>query len=513
MKHNLLLLGVLSAWLLVSTAIQAQITGTVLEASTGEPIIGASVLEVGTTTGSITDFDGKFTLNVAEGTQLQFSYMGFSTQTLPAQQGMTVRMQEDTYQIQEVVAIGYGSQKKKEVTGSVASVKAEDFNAGVKSNPVGLLQGKVAGLTISRQGSDPTSTGYNIQIRGFSTLGKGTGSSPLYVVDGIPTDNIDNIAPEDIASMDVLKDGSAAAIYGTRGTNGVILITTKRGIQDGGDDVKTSVEYSGYMSVSAPRLNTGFATPAQYRDLENLSGGKVKPVIYDDVTNTDWMALATKPVALTTNHNVAISGASRNLSYRASINYKYAEGLAKNTDRNEVSARFAADQKALKGWLKLAYDMSFMHYKNNYDCGDFKQAATLNPTYPVMDSTSISGYFYPTGSGQSNPIMATDLKESNKTANEFRGSVKATVDIKAVPGLKLNAFAALEANHYASYSYNSQKYDADREVAGKATQNRDLNLKQLYEATIDYAGSWSGHTLTTVAGWSYQKFFYDGNYM
>ena len=490
-----------------------EVKGVVVDAL--GPVIGATVIESGTTNGVSTGIDGEYTIKVASsGTQVEISCMGYSSQIFRADEvPATVTLKEDSVFLEEAVAIGYGSQKKKEVTGSVASLKAEDFNAGVKASPVGLLQGKVAGLNISRTTSDPTSTGYNIQIRGFSTLGKGTGSTPLYVVDGIPTDNIDNIPPEDIASMDVLKDGSAAAIYGTRGTNGVILITTKRGSAESTGVVKTNVEYNGYLSVSAPRLETGFATPEEYRQLEQLSGGMVKPVLYDDDTHTDWMKLATKPAAVTTNHNVAISGGSSDFSYRASVNYKYAEGIAKNTDRDEISARIAADQKALQGWLKLSYDFSYMHYKNNYDCGDFKQAATLNPTYPLMDPSSVSGYFYPTGSGQSNPIMATDLKESNKTADEFRGSVKATIDIKSVPGLKINGFAAIEGNNYSSYAYTSQKYDADKEQAGKASQNRDSNFKQLYEATVDYTGSWAGHSLTAVAGWSYQKFMYDGNWM
>ena len=518
MRNKTFLLGLLCLLLGSATAF-AQVSGTVLEASTGEPVIGASVLEVGTTNGIITDFDGNFTLNVSEGAQLEFSYMGFQPQTLPAKNGMVVRLSEDTYALQEVVAIGYGSQKKKEVTGSVASVKAEDFNAGVKTNPMGLLQGKVAGLNISRQGSDPTSTGYNIQIRGFSTLGKGTGSSPLYVVDGIPTDNIDNIAPEEIASMDVLKDGSAAAIYGTRGTNGVILITTKRAKQDGGQEcAKTNVEYNGYVSVAAPYTNTGFATPEEYRNLAEISNGKVKPNIYDSpdgqAYSTDWMAAAMKQAAVTTAHNLAVSGAGKAFSYRGSLNYKYAEGLALNTDRQEIIAKFAADQQALQGWLKLQYDFSYMHYRNNYDCGDFKQAATLNPTYPVYDKTNTtSGYFIPDGSGQSNPIASTNQKESYKVGNYFRGSVKATIDIKAVPGLKINGFAAIEEGDNNNYSYTSQKYDTDKASAGTASRNGDRNWNQLYEATIDYAGSWNNHTLTAVAGWSYQKFFYDGENM
>lgn len=511
MRNKTFLLGLLCLMLGAATAF-AQVSGTVLEASTGEPVIGASVLEVGTTNGIITDFDGNFTLNVSEGAQLEVSYMGFQPQTLPAKNGMVVRLSEDTYALQEVVAIGYGSQKKKEVTGSVASVKAEDFNAGVKTNPMGLLQGKVAGLNISRQGSDPTSTGYNIQIRGFSTLGKGTGSSPLYVVDGIPTDNIDNIAPEEIASMDVLKDGSAAAIYGTRGTNGVILITTKRAKQDGGQEcAKTNVEYNGYVSVAAPYTNTGFATPEEYRNLAEISNGTVAANIQPGGYNTDWMAAAMKAAAVTTAHNVAVSGAGKAFSYRGSVNYKYAEGLALNTDRQEIIAKFAADQQALQGWLKLQYDFSYMHYRNNYDCGDFKQAATLNPTYPIYDEkNTTSGYFIPSGSGQSNPIAATNQKESYQVGNFFRGSVKATIDIKAVPGLKINGFAALEEGDNNNYSYTSQKYDTDLEAAGKANRSESRSWNQLYEATIDYAGSWNNHTLTAVAGWSYQKFLYDG---
>ena len=513
MKNKTFLLVLFAAF---SLTMHAQITGTVLEDATGFPVIGASVVEVGTTNGVITDFDGNFVLNVAEGAQIEISYMGFQAQTLAAKDGMVVRLSEDSYALQEVVAIGYGSQKKKEVTGSVASVKAEDFNAGIKSSPVGLLQGKVAGLNISRTTSDPTDTGYNIQIRGFSTLGKGTGSSPLYIVDGIPVNNIDNIAPEEIASMDVLKDGSAAAIYGTRGTNGVILITTKRANQNDATECgKMNVEYNGYVSVSVPRSKTGFATPEEFRNLEKISNGKVKPNIYKgpngETYNTDWMKETTKAVALTHSHNVALSGATKNFSYRTSVNYKYAEGLALNTDRNEIIAKFAADQQALKGWLKLQYDFSYMHYKNNKDCGDFKQAATLNPTYPIYDSSTESGYYlFSTLSGASNPLAGTTQKESYGDGNYFRGSVKATVDIKAVPGLKVNALAALEEGDNYNYYYASQKFDTDKNEAGKASRSSGMNLNQLYEGTVDYVGSWNGHTVAAVAGFTYQHFFSDG---
>ena len=520
MKNKTFLLVLFAAF---SLTMSAQITGTVLEASTDFPIIGASVVEVGTTNGVITDFDGNFVLDVAEGAQIQISYMGFQAQTLAAKDGMVVKLEEDTYVLQEVVAIGYGSQKKKEVTGSVASVKAEDFNAGIKSNPVGLLQGKVAGLNISRTTSDPTSTGYNIQIRGFSTLGQGTGSVPLYIVDGVPTTNIDNIAPDEIASMDVLKDGSAAAIYGTRGTNGVILITTKRG-EGFSDTPTTQVEYSGYVSTSWVNASTGMATPDEFINLKEISGGKIEPTLYyqhtkfddkgvptDSVLNrTNWMRELTRTAAITHNHNLAITGSHKNFNYRASVAFKNAEGIAKNNNRQEVMAKIAAQQKALNGWLDLQYDMSYMHYRNDYFCGDFKMAATLNPTYPIynIDGT----YFKPTGTGLSNPVENMNQKESYQDGNYFRGSVKATVNIKAVEGLKISGFAAIEEGDNRNYWANKQ-ISTDEGGSGMAGRSNSMNFNQLYEATVDYAGQWGSHSLVGVAGFSYQKFMYDGSEM
>ena len=265
-------LALMLMMLFVSATAMAQsvtVTGNVTD-QTGEVVIGASILEKGTSNGTITDFDGNYAITVDANATLVISYVGYQTQevALKGKTVVNVVMSEDAQLLQEVVAIGYGSQKKKEVTGSVSSVKAEDFNAGVKTNPVGLLQGKVAGLNIIKTSSDPTNTGYNIQIRGFSTLDKGAGTSPLYIVDGIPVNNIDNISPDEIASMDVLKDGSAAAIYGTRGTNGVIIITTKRG-SEFSDTPVTNVEYSAYLSSSVRNGDMGMAT-AEELEIWNL---------------------------------------------------------------------------------------------------------------------------------------------------------------------------------------------------------------------------------------------------
>jgi len=496
----------------VCVGLQAQIKGTVFEDVSGEPAIGASVLEVGTTNGTVTDFDGVFELNVAEGTQLQVSYIGFATQTVSAKNGMVIRLKEETVQLNEVVAIGYGSQKKKEVTGSVASVKAEDFNAGYQSSPMGLLQGKVAGLNISRSTSDPTSTDYDIQIRGFSTLDKGAGISPLYIVDGVPVSSIANISTNEIASMDVLKDGSAAAIYGTRGTNGVILITTKRG-EAMGDQAATHVEYDGFLSVAWNNTKTGMATADQFRNLGSYTNNTLTGI--DKGYSTDWMGELTRKAAIAHNHNVSITGSHKNFNYHAAVGFKNAEGIAKETNRQEVIAKLAADQKALQGWLQLQYDFSYMHYRNDYFCGDFTQAAILNPTYPIYDSNSPTGY-YVDGllTGQKNPVEGLNNKESYGDGNSFRGSIKATVNIKAVPGLKVSGFAALEEfdnhNYWANKSLASPGYLTD---AGKAGRSSNTSLNQLYEGTIDYAGSWNGHNLVVVGGFSYQGFMYDDEYI
>ena len=414
--------------------------------------------------------------------------------------------------LEDVVVIGYGSQKKKEVTSSVASVKAEDFNAGVKTNPMGLLQGKVAGLNISRQTSDPTSTGFSVQIRAFSTLDKGAGTSPLYIVDGVPVSNIDNISPDEIASMDVLKDGSAAAIYGTRGTNGVIIITTKRG-ENFNDVPVTHVEYAGYASASFRNGDLGMATPEEFINLSELSGGVITPTILKDEDGnpymTDWMSEITRGAAITQSHNVAITGASSKFNYRASVSYKDAEGIARNNERNEVIAKIAASQKALDGWLNLAYDISYMKYRNDYFCGDFKMAAILNPTTPIYDPANENGYYKPQGTGLSNPVENMNQKESYQTGNYFRGSVKATLNVKPVAGLKLNAFAAFEEGDNNNYWAN-KTINTDLDGSGKAGRGNDNSMNKLFEITADYSRSFGKHNVAAVAGFSYQNFFYDG---
>jgi TonB-linked SusC/RagA family outer membrane protein len=489
-----------------------EVKGVVVDAA--GPVIGATVLEQGTTTGTSTGIDGDYFLKVSgPDATVEVSCIGYATQTFKASlMPATITLSEDAMFLEDVVVIGYGSQKKKEVTGSVASVKAEDFNAGIKNSPVGLLQGKVAGLNIIRTTADPTDTGYKIQIRGFSTLDKGAGTSPLYIVDGVPVSNIDNISPDEIASMDVLKDGSAAAIYGTRGTNGVIIITTKRG-DNFSDVANTRVEYSGYASVSVKNTKSGMATPEEFVNINSLSNGVMSSIIKRDSEGnyqlTDWMKEMTRPAAVTHNHNVAIVGSSRKFNYRASLNFKNAEGIAKHNNRQEVLAKIAASQKALDGWLELQYDLSYMHYRNDYNCADWKMAAVLNPTYPIYDKANANGYYKPEGTGEGNPVEQMMQKESYQDGNYFRGSIKATVNIKPVQGLRVSGFAAIEEGDNHNY-WSNKTINTDEEGSGMAGRSMSTNFNKLFEVTADYTRSFGKHNVAAVAGFSYQNFYNDG---
>ena len=511
-RKALSLIAMLVVFSASALAQKTSVSGFVKDAK-GEPVIGATVSDMTTGLGTITSYDGSYTINVDKNATLWVSYVGYSDAYEPVAGRTTINitLEESAQQIEEIVMVGYGSQKKKEVTGSVASLKSEDFNQGVKTNPVGMLQGKVAGLNIIKTTSDPTSTGYSMQIRGFSTLDKGAGTSPLFIVDGVPVSNIDNISNDEIASMDVLKDGSAAAIYGTRGTNGVIIITTKRG-ENFSKEAKTAVEYSGYVSASVRNGDMGMATPEEFANLEQLSGGKVIPVIYKDAKGnsdyrTDWMDALTRDVAMTQNHNVAITGSASNFNYRASVAYKDAQGIAKTSNREELMAKIAASQKALNGKLNLQYDLSYMQYRNDYFCGDFKQAAIVNPTYPIYDETTKSGYFKPQGTGQSNPVENMMNRESYKDGNFFRGSVKASYEL--FDGFKLNAFAAIEEGDNHSF-WSNDIINTDETGSGMAGRSSDTNLSRLYEVTADYVWSYDAHSVTAVAGVSYQNFMYDG---
>ena len=492
MKNKTFLLVLFAAF---SLTMSAQITGTVLEASTDFPIIGASVVEVGTTNGVITDFDGNFVLNVAEGAQIQISYVGFAAQTLAAKDGMIVKLAEDTYMLQEVVAVGYGSQTKKEITGSVASVKADDFNKGAFNSAEGLLQGKVAGLTMSKDGGgDPTNRGFSVQIRGAGSL---TGSTtPLYIIDGVPGASMNNINPNDIESMDVLKDGSAAAIYGTRANAGVIIITTKKGKEG-----KTQVEYSGSVSTAntAGRINL-------FGREEFIKAGGV-----DYGYETDWYSEITR-VPVSTEHNIALSGGMKNVDYRASINYKLNQGLAKNSDYQEIMARASVNQSCLNNIIELNYNASYSKTNSSWVSHDaYQQAMKFNPTMPVYAEPSDPNYVKYGGyyqnfdkSGFSNPVAIINQPTDNGGDQTFLGSIRAT--IKPVSGLRISAFGSYQYWNRSTGKYLPSNSVSGNGMGGQASKSNDFNTTRMFEATAQYTNEIQNNAFTVLVGYAYQDF-------
>ncbi len=493
MKNKTLLLVLLAAF---SMTMSAQITGTVLEASTDFPIIGASVVEVGTTNGVITDFDGNFVLNVAEGAQIQISYVGFAAQTLAAKDGMIVKLAEDTYMLQEVVAVGYGSQTKKEITGSVASIKADEFNQGVAANPMGLIQGKVAGLTIIKNGGDdPAQNNYQVQLRGVGSL---SGSaSPLYVIDGVPGGDLSSVLPSDIESIDVLKDGSAAAIYGTRANAGVILITTKRGSKDG----KFHAEYNGSVNTAvmadAPRV----LTAEEYRKYMVASGRGT-----DMGGSTNWMKEITRtPVSHT--HNVSISGGTENFNFRASAGYRGLQGMVINSDFQEINARFAANQKTLNKKLELAYDFSYTSVEKawaNYD--NLNQAIRANPTMPVRSDNpkfvKYGGYYESDNFYSWNPVSDIEQTTNDAKNQVIMGSIRATLNI--IDGLKFSTFYSIQNNHDWNGKYQKSTLRSVEGKGGVANQSYGSYTQQVVENTLHYIGQWDNHAFQAMVGQSYQ---------
>ncbi|MCK9507760.1 MAG: SusC/RagA family TonB-linked outer membrane protein [Pigmentiphaga sp.] len=486
------------------------ISGVVKEASTGEFVIGANVVEEGTTNGTITNFDGEFSLNVKADANLIVKFVGYKDAVIAVagRHSFVVELQEDAVMLTEVVAIGYGSQTKKELTGAVASVKSESFNKGIQSSATGLLQGKVAGLNIVKLGGgDPTNKDYNVQLRGVGSL-KGS-QSPLFIIDGVPGGDINSVNPNDIESIDVLKDGSAAAIYGTRANAGVILVTTKRGTQG-----KAQIEYSGNLSADAISKKLRVLNAAEYRELMIPKGRA------DEGANTDWLKEITRPLAFSQQHNVAMSGGTENFTFRGSVGYKSNQGLAIESAYNEILTRFSANQKGLNGRLDLAYDFSYSkHEKSWVDYEAFNQALKNNPTRGVRYDDAVGqdpshadferytmygGYVEPDGFSTYNPVpIITGIDDDGK-GDSFLGSVRASFNIN--DNFKIGSFVSYQSGNTwtGKYWHKTTRYGEGEKRKGIASHSYGGYANKLIENTLQYVNQFGMHAVSGLLGQSYQ---------
>ena len=488
-------------FLLCSTVMLAQnkVSGTVLDA-TGEPLIGVSVLEAGTNNGVVTDYDGNFALTVKQGARLTFSYVGYTTKTLAAANGMKVTLEEDNKVLNEVVVVGYGTMRRKDVTSSITTVKSEDLNKGVFTDPGQMLQGKVAGLTVTTNG-DPNG-GASITLRGASSLRTGEAMSPYYVIDGIPGVDISMVAPDDIESIDVLRDASATAIYGSKAANGVIIITTKSG-QEG----KTNVSYNAYVAFDKVSKTLDMASATQLRN-SGLIGQE-----QDGGGDTDWQKEVLR-TGFSHNHNVSISGGNAKTKYMGSINYMSRQGVVRGTDMNRVNARTLLTTKILNDRLELSVGLNAMQGRHNgvplsgvsgMDAGKSVLDAMnyYSPTNPVRnaDGTWYESYI---GSANYNP-MSMIYEDSNR--NEWkRLQYIAKASLKIIDGLVWHANYSYDSGQNTYSWYQTQQTQMDKGYNGRAHRDTYMRHNQTFETYGNYDVTIAKiHKLGLMAGYSWEE--------
>lgn len=349
------------------------VSGQVVD-SNGESIIGANIVEKGTANGTITDMDGKFSLKTAPNATLVISYIGYKTIEMKASEvkaGQTITLQENAEMMDEVVVIGYGTQRKGDVTSAVASVKAEDFTVGKITDAAELVKGKIAGLSVTNSSGDPTATS-SIMLRGINTVSGNT--NPLILVDGIEGD-LTTVAPENIASIDVLKDASAAAIYGTRGANGVILITTKTGRRD----QKADITYSGYVSFSK------WTDTPEFMDTHDIIYGRTA-YTYEGY-DTDWLKAISRKAGFKHNHSLSMNGGTKTSTYSANVVYSNDEAIMRKSDNENLKMQLDFTQYAWNDKLKFNFNalISRQKYSLNNNTYAYRQAIIRNPSEPIYN--------------------------------------------------------------------------------------------------------------------------------
>ncbi len=514
-KLNFGLAGILLVSMIILIAVPSfaqqgtakKITGRVTDVSDKNGIPGVSIVIKGTQTGCITDIDGNYSLDAPVGSALVYSMIGYEKQEiLVADQKMiNIGLKVAATSLDEVVVIGYGKTTKKEVTGSISTVKEDGFNKGTFNNPIGLIQGKVAGLSIVRpDGADPQA-GYNIILRGTNTLTSGQG--PLIVIDGVAGADMRNISPEEVESIDVLKDGSAAAIYGTRGSNGVIIITTKRA--KSGTSI---VEYTGKFSTQVNPQGVRNLTADEYKTaIETYAPEKAGTLYGDDV---NWMDEVTTSNPFSQQHNLAVSGGSETFSHRTTIFVDLANGLLKKNKSDKVIVKTKISQKVLGDLLTLDYNLSYGIQKYSpADYSIFSQAFTRNPTSSVYDTTNTKygGYTYLEGVDYHNPVAMLNERTREGKNNDASGNIRAT--LRLAKPLNWSNFISYEISDWEDGSYKTQYYPGLYGRGGIAEISNGRQGKLQYESVLNYSVAFGKNNIQALAGYTYQEIQTNNSYI
>ena len=492
-------------FLLCSTVMMAQqkVSGTVLDA-TGEPLIGVSVLEAGTSNGVVTDFNGDFTLTVKQGAKLTFSYIGYLSQTLAATNGMKVTLEEDNKVLNEVVVVGYGTMRRKDVTSSITTVKAEDLNRGVFTDPASMLQGKVAGLVVTSTG-DPNGSP-SITLRGASSLRSGA-MSPYYVVDGIPGVDISMVAPDDIESIDVLRDATATAIYGSKAANGVIIITTKSGSKS----ERTNVTYNGYVAFDNVLKTLDVASANDIRDYVKKNNINY---MYDGNGSTDWQDEVLR-TGVSHNHNVGVNGGTEKTKYMASVNYANREGVIRGSYNHRLNVRSLLSTKVLKDRLDLSVSVNGMTGKYvGVPMGDEGRSVLdamnyFNPTLSTKDANG--NWTKGDGSSNYNPLSLINENKSQTEWKRLQFIAKATANICEGFTWNVNYSYNTHQRTYSAYdSHNSQIIEKSGSTSpdfnGVAHRSTYFGHSSTFETYGNFDRTFNDvHKLSLMVGYSWEE--------
>lgn len=480
---------------------QLTVTGNA-QSTSGEPLIGVNVVEKGTTNGTVTDLDGNYTLRVAKGKTLVFSYIGFLSQEVVVNGAkVNVTLKEDTETLDEVVVIGYGSMARKDVTSSITTVKADQLNVGVFSDAASMLQGKVAGLTITTTG-DPNGSP-SITLRGSSSLRTGQAMQPYYVIDGIPGVDISIVAPDDIESIDVLRDATATAIYGSKAANGVIIINTKKG-KHGAE--RTNVSYSGYVAFDNILNTLDMASADDLRAYAEATGATLAN---DMGANTNWQDEVLR-TAISTNHNLSINGGAGKTTYMASINYQDREGVITGSSMDRLNVRSLVTTKVLKDRLELSAGVNAKYGKaigvpmNNEGASVLDAMNYFSPMLPVRNEDGS----WTTGSGSKNYNPLSLIYENTSETMYKNTQLLGKASLEIIEGLKWNVNYSFTNNQstYSAYDSHNTQLEGISAYNGRATRNTYFGHEHIFETFGNYDTTINDiHKLSVMAGYSWEE--------
>lgn len=528
MKKNLLLFIYSLCFFLLSTgyaSAQGTVTGTVKD-NTGT-LPGVSVQIKGTTQGTITDVDGKFSINAPEAnTVLVFSFIGYASQEIPVlgQKTLEVTLTQDAQNLSEFVVVGYGVQRKSDLTGATSRLSGDNLNKSVASSPVEMMQGRVSGVNIAQNNGEPGG-GMTVRVRGSNSIR--SGQDPLYVIDGVPLDNqdltpsgsgtsglsgssnkdpISFLNPNDIASIDILKDASSTAIYGARGANGVIMITTKKGEQGAGQ-----LSYDGYVGTSTIRQSLDILSADQFRSYRKPDGSK----LIDMGASTNWQDEIYR-AAFTQSHNLSYGGGTKNHTYRASIGYLDQDGIVNTTNLQKVNGKITVTQRAFNDKLELTANLVASNIKDQrapisetggYEGDVILTSLKLNPTYPIYNP---DGSYYQNSTTQRNPVamlnLTNDITQTDQTIANLTAEYEIIKDLK----YKLNVGSTRSSVERRINQDNELTYLPNH---GEADINTIHAQSSLIENYLTYAKKINENQLNFLLGYAYQKFNVNGTAM